>query len=80
MFHGMQGDMNMFLKQPRRELRYKVPNWILIPSRREADLDYSGKMDYLSWDLKVPVHILDQLVTGSHLENTSTYEVEKADR
>ena len=64
MFHGMQGDMNMFLKQRRRGLRYKALNWILIPLQLEGDPDYSGKMDYLSWDLKVPVHILDQLVTG----------------
>jgi hypothetical protein len=68
MFHDMRGDMNMFLKQRRQELQYKVLSWILIPLQREGDLDCSGKMAYLSWDLKVLGHILDQLVTGSHLK------------
>ena len=70
----------MFLKQRRQELQYKVLSWILIPLRREGVLGYSGKMDYLSWDLKVPGHIQDQLVTGSRLENTNAYETEKGDR
>ena len=79
MFHDMQGDMNMCLKQRRRELRYKVLNWILILLPQEEDLDYSGKMDSLSWDLKVLARILDQLVTGSHPERANTYETERAD-